>query len=115
MTRRLDKTLADYVAIAISPVLIMFLVGSLLFFLVEVFYVGRYDARMNWIFFWFTVAIVLIARISIELGQEKAGIYAALLAMAVFLAMSQFVGGSVLVTMALIGLIWWSSHKLTLD
>ena len=70
MTRRLDKTLADYVAIAISPVLIMTLVGSLLFFLVEVFYQGRYSGRMLWIFFWFTIAIVLIGRISIELGKE---------------------------------------------
>ncbi|NQT16195.1 MAG: hypothetical protein HQ582_25785, partial [Planctomycetes bacterium] len=115
MSRRLDKTLADYVAIAISPVLIMFLVGSLLYFLVEVFYVGRYEGRMNWIFFFFTIAIVLIARISIELGQEKAGMYAAALAVAVCLTMNKFVGGSVLLTLALIGLIWWSAHKLTFD
>jgi len=115
MTRRLDKTLADYVAIAISPVLIMTLVGSLLFFLVEVFYRGRYPERMLWIFFWFTIAIVLIGRISIELGKEKAGVYAGALAIAVLLAMSRFAGGSLFVTLFLIGLVWWAAHKLTWD
>ena len=32
MSRRLDKTLVDYIVIAINPVLIMFTVGSLLYF-----------------------------------------------------------------------------------
>ena len=47
MSGRLDKTLADYLAIAISPVLIMTLVGSLVFFLLEVFYHGGYPGRMH--------------------------------------------------------------------
>ena len=37
---RLDKTAADYIAIALSPVLIMLMVGSLMYFLVAVFYAG---------------------------------------------------------------------------
>ncbi len=43
---RLDKTLAD-VAIAISPAAIMLVVGSLLWFLVAVFYQGQYDGRIS--------------------------------------------------------------------
>ena len=37
---RLGKTLMDYMVIAITPVLIMLLVGSLTFFLLTVFYLG---------------------------------------------------------------------------
>ncbi len=47
MARRLDKTLVDYLVIAISPVLIMTLVGSLVFFLLEVFYRGEHSARLH--------------------------------------------------------------------
>ena len=36
MAKRLTMTNADYLAIAISPALIMALVGSLVFFLIEV-------------------------------------------------------------------------------
>ncbi len=44
MARRLNKTLLDYVIVAISPALIMLLVGSLVFFLIEVFYQGDTEA-----------------------------------------------------------------------
>src|SRR5947207_11120062 len=37
MANRLDKTAADYIAIAVGPALIMAMVGSLVFFLLEVF------------------------------------------------------------------------------
>jgi hypothetical protein len=40
-------TLADYIIIAISPALIMALVGSLVFFLLELFYQGQYQARLQ--------------------------------------------------------------------
>ncbi len=49
---RPNQTLADYVAIAISPALIMGLVGSLVFFLQEILYSesGPYKAKLQWIF-----------------------------------------------------------------
>ena len=43
MARRLNKTLLDYLVIAINPVLIIALVGSLVFFLLEVFYQGNFQ------------------------------------------------------------------------
>lgn len=67
---RLQKTLTDYLVIAISPALIMTLVGSLVYFLVAVFYHGGYQGRMEYIFSLFVFAAVLIARISIEEGRE---------------------------------------------
>ena len=59
-------SLADYTAIAVSPLLIMALVGSLVFFLVEVLYVGQYPDHLLWGLFFFVFAAVLIARISIQ-------------------------------------------------
>jgi hypothetical protein len=41
--------MADYVVIAISPALIMALVGSLVFFLLRVFYQGEYQERLHWV------------------------------------------------------------------
>src|SRR6476659_5585426 len=75
MARRLDKTLADYVTLALSPALIMLLVGSLMFFLLLAGYRGDYNDRLNWIMGCFVLAIVLIGRISMEEGAEKAVLY----------------------------------------
>ena len=60
----------------------MLLVGSLVFFLLAVFYSGRFEIRLHWIMFWFVFASVLIARIAIEHGSESAGLYGLLLAIA---------------------------------
>ena len=111
---RLQKTLADYVTIAVSPVLIMMLVGSLVFFLQEVFYQGRYDSRVNIILGLFVMAIVLIGRISIEGGNERAVLFAVPLAIVVGLAIGKFSGGGWL-HWGLMALCWWSAHKLTWD
>lgn len=112
--KRLDKTLGDYVAIAISPVLIMLMVGSLLHFLVAVCYRGQFDVRIHWILSCFTVAIVLIARISIEEGQERATLFGAALAGAIGLAMMRF-SDALFVPWILLGVTWWAAHKLTWD
>src|SRR5438445_13087885 len=69
------QTLADYVTIALSPLLIMALVGSLVFFLPEILYAGQYESNLRWTMFFFVFAMVLVARISIELGGERAGLY----------------------------------------
>ena len=67
---KLDKTLADYMAIAITPALIMLLTGSLVWFLAEVGYTGGRPERIRWILFWFVIAAVLVARIAIENGRD---------------------------------------------
>src|SRR5947209_13613457 len=81
-----DKTLADFLAIAMSPVLIMALVGSLVFFLLEVLYQGKHQGSLQWILFFFVFGAVLIARISMEGGiAERAAGYGFILGLLVWL------------------------------
>jgi hypothetical protein len=119
---RLHKTLADYLVIAVSPAMIMVLIGSLIFFLVDVFYQGQHVGRLHYILSLFIFAAVLIGRISIEMGKEHAMMYAAPLALVTALALGRFVtfqgaaeGYAMLINLGLMGLIWYSAHKLTWD
>jgi hypothetical protein len=119
------KTLADYVAIAISPVLIMALVGSLVFFLVAVLYVGDYAGRLCWILFFFVFGAVLIARMTMQ-GEtaDRAGLYGLVLGLLVWVALLIYVdwknSGALapfgwLLDIGLIAITWWSAHRLTWD
>jgi hypothetical protein len=110
-------------ALALNPLLIMMMVGSLVWFLVDVFYQGQYSERLLWSLSFFIAGAVLIARISIELGQVRATLYAAGLGAVIFLAMLRFVDYpnstlaaiGPLLNLGLLGLIWWLTHKLTWD
>ncbi len=122
MRPKLHKTLTDYIVIGISPTLIMFLVGSLVFFLLTVFYHGNYPARLTFIFACFVMAAVLIARIAIEEGKEYASLFALPLAIVTVLAMFRFVRIEgplsfigMPINIGLVALVWWSAHKLTWD
>ena len=116
---RLRMTNADYIAIAVSPALVMALVGSLVFFLVQVFYVGDFTSRLNSVLALFVFATVLIARIAIEMGSERAAAFSLPLGILVFIAMGTFVEHpgpfSWLINLGLMTVIWWSAHKLTWD
>jgi hypothetical protein len=123
MPQKLRKTLIDYLVIAISPALIMTLVGSLVFFLIVVFYQGNFPGTLQYIFALFVMAAVLIGRISIEEGKEKAILYAVPLAIVTLLAINSYVQfqGSLpepfshFVNIGLIAVVWWSANKLTWD
>jgi len=106
---RLQKTLADYVAIAISPVLIMLLVGSFSFFLLELFPLNDATGGEWWILFWFVFAIVLVARIGIEQGKHHAAGYAAVLALATAFAVAD------LQVLFFLVIVWWCANRLTWD
>jgi uncharacterized protein DUF4129 len=122
---RQSMTLADYVAIALSPLLIMALVGSLVFFLVEVLYQGEYQPRLQWILFFFVFGAVLISRISMTEGiSDRAGLYALVLGGLGWYAMQRYVqyppdaplaDYGWLVNLGLMLIIWWSAHRLTRD
>jgi hypothetical protein len=114
MISRPNKTLADYFAIAISPALIMALVGSLCFFLVEVFYRGEAIGSVRWVLFWFVLATVLVARLGIEQGTTYAAIYGIALAVATWLYLTH-VQPAPLLGAILLGIVWWCAHKLTWD
>ncbi len=123
MPKRLHQTLADYVVIAISPALIMAMVGSLVFFLLTVFYRGEYPERLHWVMACFVFAAVLIGRISIEQGLERAMPFGIALALVVGLATNAFLdfhgagldAFSRVINWVLIGLVWWCAHRLTWD
>jgi hypothetical protein len=123
MARRLKKTLFDYLVIAISPALITMMVGSLVLFLIQVFYQGNFQGRLQYIFALFVMAAVLIARISIEAGRERAVLFAIPLGIVTLLAINkyvQFQGGMLqsltfFINCGLIAIVWWSSDKLTWD
>ncbi len=112
-------TTADYVAIAISPALVMLLVGSLVFFLIEVLYQGQYQGRLSYVFGLFVFAAVLVARISIQIGSERAAMFALPLGLATFVVLTRFVEHSTpwspLINLTLLAVVWWCAHKLTWD
>jgi hypothetical protein len=109
-----QKTLADYVVIAISPLLIMTLVGSLVFFLLQLTYHGEFEGRLKWILFWFISAAVLVARIAIEQGKEYASLFGIALTVAVALAAIRLVD-QFLLAWLLLAICWWCTWKLTWD
>ncbi len=121
---REPPTLADYAVTAISPMLIMAMVGSLVFFLVEVLYAGKYSDRLLYSLFFFVIGAVLVARIAIQIDGNRAAFYGLGLGIVTFLAMNAYVeyppgtplrSVAGLVNLGLMALIWWSAHKLTWD
>ena len=127
MAERPRQTLTDYVAIALSPGAQSCgaLVGSLLFFLVEVAYAGAYGPEMRWLLFFFVFGIVLIARIAL-IGEiaNRSGLYALVLGLLVWLGLMKYVtyppdspvgGLRGLLNCVLIVLAWWCVNRLVRD
>ena len=108
------KTLADHLVISISPILIMLLVGSLSFFLIQVFFRGEAISSVRWVMFWFVLAVVLVSRIGIEQGQTHAAIYGGALAMATWFYLMR-VHPAFILGMLLLGVVWWCANKLVWD
>jgi hypothetical protein len=123
---RTNQTLADYVALALSPALLMALVGSLVFFLLEILYPesGAYKDRLQWILFFFVFGAVLVARMSITESASRAGLYGLALAVLTWIGMQIYVqypkdsaaaSFSWLINLGLVGVVWWCSNRLTRD
>jgi hypothetical protein len=106
------KTLADYLVIAVSPILIMVLVHSVCFFLADVFYRGEAAGGVRWVLFWFVLAVVLIARIGMVQGDGHALVYGLLLAGATWVYLSK-VQSNVIFGAILLGVVWFTAHKIT--
>src|SRR5438445_4582900 len=112
---REPPTLADYAVTAVSPVLVMLMVGSLVFFLVEVLYAGKYSDRLLYTFFFFVIAAVLVARISIQYDAGRALVYGIVLAIVTYIALLSYVeypkgwlnAWGWLVNLGLMLVIWW--------
>lgn len=122
MSRRTPETLADYLVVAICPILIGLLVGSLMFFLVHVFYQGEFQARLLLVMAMFVMAIVCITRIAMEEGQAYATLYALPIAVLVGIALAKFVQiqgplapFSGPINWLLMAVVWAAAHRLTWD
>jgi hypothetical protein len=109
-----QKTAADLMVTALSPALIMALVGSLCFFLIEVFYRGQMAGGVRWVMFWFVLAIVLVGRIAIEKSSEHAALYGLALAGAVWIYLARTQPAWML-GLLLLGAVWFCAHKLVWD
>ena len=121
---REPPTFADLVVVALSPTLIMGLVGSLVFFLAEVFYAGRYEGRLLYTLFFFVAGAVLVGRVAVVVDRSRAWAYGGVLAVVTYLAMQIWVqyppngpmaGLKELINLVLIGVVWWSSNRLVRD
>ncbi len=122
---RHHQTLGDYMGIAIGPILIMAMVGSLVYFLLEVLYAGKYEFRLQWILFCFVFGIVLVARMSMRDDLSAPwGLYGLVLGFVVWVAICRYVHFdpetllgqlSWAVNAGLMGIVWWASHQLTWD
>lgn len=107
-------TLDDHLVAAIVPALIMGMVGGLMFFLLDLWYEGPFLARLRWILFWFVLGIVLITRVGMQIGNDLAKGYGLALGGAVALVATSLAGFQPFL-LALMGLVWWATHKLTYD
>ncbi len=115
MTRRHVPTFADYLVIAITPALIMLLVGSLAYFLIYAFYDGTFGGRLRYVASLYVLAVVLISRIAIERSTEYAVLFALPLALAAWLALARFTDAGPFVIVLILGTTWWAAHRLTWD
>ncbi|QJW99518.1 DUF4129 domain-containing protein [Frigoriglobus tundricola] len=120
---REPPSVTDYVVTGIGPALVMLMVGSLVFFLVEVLYAGKYSDRLLYTFFFFVMGAVLVARISIQFDAARATAYGLGLAIVTYLALLSYVeypsgwlkSWGWLVNLGLMVVVWFSAHKLTWD
>ena len=104
-----QKDFREWVFAVVGPVLIILLLGSLVFFLMEVFYQGDYPVAVHYVYGLFTVASVLISRISIVEGLERARLFGAALLLAMLIK-TGLGFHSIIVLIA-----WWSASKLVWD
>ena len=107
-------TLVDYLVAAIEPALIITMVGSLMFFLLDMWYDGPVIDRLRWILFWFVLGIVLITRVSMKIGSNLALGYGVALGGAVALVASVLAGFQPAL-LVIMGVVWWATHRLTFD
>src|ERR1700730_2254386 len=89
---RADKKPVDYVLLILTPALIMTLVGSLVFFLIEVLYAGEFKERLRWAFLCYVFGAVLVARISMMADiAARAPIYGIVLAILAWVVLQAYV------------------------
>src|ERR1051326_9197928 len=77
----------------VNPALVIGLVGSLTYFLIDIGYAGGFDSNLRWTFSFFVFGAVLVSRISLLMGSERGMFYGLALGGATYLATAKFVEG----------------------
>ncbi|XZE32630.1 DUF4129 domain-containing protein [Pirellulaceae bacterium SH501] len=77
--KRLTPESLDYTLAAIAPAFIISMIGSLVFFLIVLFFPGPESGRLMWVLGLYTFAAVLVARIAIEQSRAQSLAYMAVL------------------------------------
>jgi hypothetical protein len=121
----------DWLTEVAIPVCVFGLLGSLLYYLIEVraTLAGEYAVGpLRWVVFWFLLATIGIARIRTKYGGAAiAGYYSALLGLAMFVFVwvytghaGSFYGGAndsnllaLLFNWSLVGVVWWAASAVT--
>jgi hypothetical protein len=120
---RTERPLHDLLLRVIGPILVMLMVGSLVYLMIEVFYRGPHDGRLRWVFGLFTLATVLVSRIAIEDGLERASLFGFGLGIATLITGMRLVefdyGPFAILEPLFLGLfilvVMWSANRLTWD
>lgn len=120
---RTDRSIHDLLLRVIGPILVMLMVGSLVYLMIEVFYRGPHDGRLRWVFGLFTLATVLVSRIAIEDGLERASLFGFGLGIATLITGMRLVdfdyGPLFIMEPLVLGLfilvVMWSANRLTWD
>jgi len=118
-----DKTFNRVLMEVVGPILIILMIGALVFFLIDIFYRGPHSARLGWVLGLFTIAAVLVSRISIDSGIERAALFGSALAAATFIVtvtLVDFEYGNFaflepVVVIAFIVIVMWCANRLTWD
>ena len=110
----LSKTALVFVNV-VGPAFVMLTVGSLAFFLLEIVYHGVLRGRIQWILAIYTFGTVLVSRISIQMGNERAAFYRLLVFGATLLVGNILLTGSFVTLFFLLAVVWWASSQLTWD
>jgi hypothetical protein len=122
--KRDPPTAMDVVVTALSPMLIMGVVGSLVFFLAEVFYAGKYEGRLLYTLFFFVVGAVMVGRVAVRVDRARAWAYGGVLAVATVFALRAWVEFPEdhplalfkdVINISLVAVVWWASNRLVWD
>ena len=109
------KTIGGIVVQVAGPALTMLVVYSIAAFLLEIGYNSGMVARVKWVFFLFSFAAVLISRVSIEEGFERASVLGFLLGMAILVTSSRLLQGNPIFLAGILTFVWWCAGRLTWD
>ena len=119
---QIQNKIGGVIVEAIAPGLIMLLIASLIYFLVDVFYFGPHLARMFWVLGFWIFGVVLVCRIAITEDHDRSLLSGIPLAVVTMIALQRFVqmNGplapfSFFFNLSFVLFSWWCASRLVWD